>query len=108
MLLRLAGERLAAKPRERVGGLLPRPRRGRRLEHLLVALLGELVVAEAVRDLGLDELRGRLLDALDAGGEVLLVRVQLRASLRSSCSDGTRSPASSREMYAAEHPGKES
>ena len=30
------------------------------------------------------------------------------ASLRSSCSDGTRSPASSREMYAAEHPGKES
>ena len=28
------------------------------------------------------------------------------ASLRSSCSDGTRSPASSREMYAAEQPGK--
>ena len=29
-------------------------------------------------------------------------------SLRINCSDGTRSPASSREMYAAEHPGKES
>ena len=89
--LRLGGDRLAAKLRERLGCPAARCGRGRRLEDLFVASLGQLVVSEPVRDLRLDELRRRLLDARDSGGEVLLVRVQLRGELAQQLQRGDSS-----------------
>ena len=107
--LLLVGERLAAEPRKLPRGLLACGRSARRLEHSLVPLPARARSSPS---------RSATSASTSSGGPCS-TRATPRAryssstpsfcaSLRRSCSEGTRSPASSREMYADEQPGRDS